>query len=108
MIGWINGRELNGEYFKLYKSRGSELTLDYYLDKINVDDYYVYKGSSTFRMIDNVDGKYSSYIFFEKDLYDCKDIDKWIEEIRKIDKSKFCYLDKPFPRIEVINKIEMI
>ena len=105
MIGWENNRKLNGDYFTLTKRRSSDITLDYYLDNIDFDNYLIYKATGKFRRVEDI-GKYASYIFFRKDIY-CKDhIDKWIEEIYEI--QSMPYLNKPFPRIQVIGKIEVI
>ena len=108
-MGWINGRELNGDCFYIKKLSKSNIPLDYYLDKIDLDNYWIYKNTNTFIRVEVEDiGKYAGYIFFRKDLY-CKDyIDNWIKEIKNIDKEKFMYLVKPFPRVGILKKLEVV
>lgn len=109
MIGWINTRTIDGDYFRIQKLRSSHIPLSYFLDKIDLDRYFIYKATNTFRRVEVEDiGKFALYTFFRKNLY-CKDhIDKWIEEIKEIDNGKFMFLNKPFPRIEILEKIEVI
>ena len=109
MITWENSRELNGDYFIIMKSKRSDIPLDYYLDKIDLENYWVYKSTNAFRRVEVESiGKYGGYMLFKKDLYCKEDTDKWIVEIRKIDNDNFMYLGKPFPRIEILEKIEVI
>ena len=51
MIGWENFRPINGRCFKIVKSRRSNVSLSYYLDKIDLDNYWFYKATNTFRQI---------------------------------------------------------
>ena len=109
MIGWENIRTLNSDYFRIYKSNKGCKDLDYYLDKIDFDNYWVYKGTNIFRRVDKEDiGKYASYIFFRKDLYCKENINNWIKEIINIDKDRFVFLIKPFPRVGILKKLEVI
>ena len=107
MIGWINIGGLDVDCFVVKKMRSSDIPLDYFLDKIDLDNYWIYKGTRNFIRVEVEDiGKYSGYIFFKKDIY-CKEyIDKWIVEIYKI--QSMPYLSKPFPRLGILSKIEVV
>ena len=106
-MGWENNRKLDDNYFKLCKVQRGLYTLQHYLDQIQLDNYWVYKSSDRFRRVDNVNGEYSGYIFFNKKLYDHKHIDQWIKFIKDIN-IEVKYLVRPFPRLEIQNKIEVI
>ena len=108
MIGWMNARPIDGDCFRIYKLRSSYIPLSYFLGKIDLNKYFIYKASENFRQIQKEEiGKYSKYIFFNKELYKKEEIDKWIEEIKFL-KISIKFLDKPFPRIGVTDKIELI
>lgn len=51
--------------------------------------------------------KYSTYIFFKKDLYNKECIDMWIEFLSKIRNLRVYYLDKPFPPFNPEDKIKI-
>jgi len=94
----LNIRKVGGYYFTLYYLRRSELTLDFYLNQFNEEDYWIYKSTDKFREVtyeDLLEFKYANYIFFKKDIYNKEHIDKWVEFIDSIGGIKF--LNKPFP-----------
>tara|TARA_R110000796_G_scaffold171070_4_gene288066 strand:+ start:977 stop:1333 length:357 start_codon:yes stop_codon:yes gene_type:complete len=103
-------------YFDLVKAnRGNspKYPIDYYLDKFNIDlnDYWIMKKSNTFRFIDIKDmEKWSGVICFRKDTFNKEHIDKWIKLIYdKLDLNGVMkYLNKPFPPIEIFNKIKIV
>ena len=106
-MGWENRRELNSDHFIIKKLSKSNIHLDYYLDKINFNNYWIYKCTGKFRMVEKEDiGKYAGYIFFRKDLYSKDYIDNWIKEMCKIQSIPF--LVKPFPRVGILKKIEVV
>ena len=49
--------------------------------------------------------KYSGYILFKKELYKKEHIDEWLEWMK--DNISVTYLNKPFPHISIIDKIEI-
>jgi len=103
-----NGRKVGGDYFGLKYLRSSKLKLDYFLNKFNPDDYFIYKTTDKQKLItleDLIEFKYSYYIFFRKDLYDKEFIDMWIKWLKTIGGIKF--LDKPLPPFNPSDKIEI-
>jgi len=80
------------------------------IEEYNLDKYILVKGSSNFRIISKEDiynYKYCSVLLFKKEYYKQEDFELWFNFLiqYKID-CKF--LTKPFPPIEVINKIKII
>ena len=83
--------------------------LEYHLEKIDLDNYYIYKKTAHFREVTKeqfLEFKYAGYIFFKKDLYCNQEIDEWIEYIKPIGVVKF--LIKPFPPKSIREKIKII
>ena len=108
----VNGRPVGGDYFKLMYARRSNETLESHLKKFNYNDYWVLKGSRHQRFVsyeDMLTFKYSSYIFFKKDLYDIDKIMIWVDWFNDNIKGKSGYLNKPTPpfnpkKIKIVNK----
>jgi len=104
--------KVGGDYFWLYYSRRYNKYLDYYLKMFDINDYYIYKSTNKFRRItiieDLYEFKYSGYIFFKKSVYNYKEIDEWINFINISPNLSLKYLIKPFPPIEIIDKINII
>lgn len=93
-----NIKKVGGDFFILYYLRKSELTLYFYLNQFNPDDYWIYKSTRMFREVsyqELLEFKYAGYIFFKKDLYDKEYIDIWIEFVNIL--GGIQYLNKPFP-----------
>jgi hypothetical protein len=93
-----NHGKVGGDYFKLIYSRRSKLTLDFYSDKFNPDDYWIYKSTGRFREVtynDLLEFKYSGYSLFKKEIYNKELIDTWIEFMNRT--TRFYYLAKLFP-----------
>ena len=100
---------MGGDWFKLIYSRKSDNNLQFFLDQFNINDYYIYKSSAHFRRVnieDLYEFRYSGYIFFEKEKYDYKEIDEWIDFLKDI--GNFLFFDKPFPPVYVKEKIRII
>jgi len=98
-------------YIKLCYSRRSNTTLKEHIKDINLNDYYIYKATNSFRLSTQEEFlkfKYSGYILFHKSKYNTSDINNSIELLRKVDNKYFKFLDKPFPPIEIMNKIKII
>ena len=97
-------------YFRLVKRNNGGEYLEYYLDKFNVhlNDYWILKSSNKFRFI-NIEEieKYSAVVCFKRDVYDREDIDKWLYFHNSFD-YRLKYLIKPFPPIEILNKIKLV
>lgn len=103
-----NGRKVNGDYFILIYSRKSNKNLQYYIDQFDIDDYYIYKSTNSFKEITKeelYEFKHARYTFFKKDVYDKQHIDNWIYKIKG--RRLFFYLDKPFPPFDP-EKIKVI
>ena len=100
-------RELGGDYFLIKYIRKSKLYLKDFIDKFNFDEYYCFKASRIQRLITDyqefLDFKYSSYIFFKKELYDLEHFNFWLEYMKTIGGIKF--LVKPLPPFNPYKKI---
>jgi len=93
-----NRRKVGGDNFTIKHSRRSNLYLSDYIDKFNFNDYWCFKSSGHQKLIDEEDFlklKYSSYIFFKKDLYNVNEIIEWIDWCKNIGGIQF--LDKLTP-----------
>ena len=101
-------------YFCLIKAnRGNnpKYPIDYYLDKFNIDlnDYLLMKRSGNFRFINIEDiEKWAGVICFKKDIFNKEDIDKWLDFLYKDLEISLLFLDRPFPPIEILNKIKIV
>ena len=99
MITYANRRVINGGYFYIKKESNTNKDLNYYLDQVNIDEYYIYKGSNKFREVsidDILNHRYSGYIFFKKSIYDKNHIEYWIDYINT-NKLDCRFLTKPLP-----------
>ena len=82
--------------------------LEYHLEKIDLDNYYIYKKTAHFREVTKeqfLEFKYAGYMFFNKDLYCNQEINEWIVFLKTID--NFMYMNKPFPPKEIRQKIKI-
>lgn len=105
-----SGAKVGGDYFYLRYLRSSDKNLEYYLDQFNIDDYYIYKFTDRVRRVTDEDlyhFNYSGYIFFKKDIYNCEEIDDWIDYLKEYNMS-FKFLTKPFPPMYIREKIRII
>lgn len=105
-----SSREVGGDYFNLKYLRSSNKNLQFYLDKFDINNYYIYKSTSRFKEVnynDLLEFKYVGYILFKKDIYNKECIDMWIDWLYKVDKSKFLFMDKPFPAFSPEDKIKI-
>ena len=109
-MGYSITKNIDKGYFQISKNKKSNYTIDYYLNKfnINLNEYHILKCSNKFRFIDVKDiDKYSGVIFFNKNICSKEDIDKWLDFHNSFD-YRLIYLHKPFPPIEMLNKIKII
>ena len=101
------------DWFSIIRSNKSSTPIEYYLDQLNLDEWYIYKMTGKFRRADInelIEFKYAGYIFFNKKLYNDAEIDEWIEfyhEDLKLGCSGGSFLSKPFPPIYIKNKIRI-
>jgi hypothetical protein len=101
----------NEDWFILTRTNRSSTPIEYYLNKLNLDDWYIYKQTGNFRRasIEELNEfKYAGYIFFNKKYYNYIEIDEWIEFYQQ--ELKFGYasfLTKPFPPIYIKNKVRI-
>ena len=105
----IIGINMGGDWIKLIYSRKSDKSLQFFLDQFNINDYHIYKRSKHFRQVSIEDlyvFKYSTYILFNKDLYNTQEINSWIDKVTPWNGVTF--LDKPFPPQYVKEKIRII
>ena len=105
----VNVREVGGDCFRLVYVRKSNLYLKDYINKFNLEDYWIFKSTGNQRQVsveEFLDFRYASYILFKKDLYDLQNIKDWIEFVNTF--LTFTYLVKPFPPEYVKQKIRLI
>ena len=109
---YTNIRPVGGDNFKILKRTSSDAKdLDFFLKQFNLEDYIILKGSNSFRIVsteDFLEFKHSNYVFFSKDKYEVNDIQRWLDTINKELKIPVNYLNKPFPPISIIDKINVI
>jgi len=84
------------DYIKISKSKNA-VNDDKMSDIINtLDNYIIVKASKWFRIITNdefKEMKFAGYILFDKKYYSIEYINRWLD------------LSKPFPSIDILNKI---
>ena len=99
MKTYANRRDINGGYFRIQKESNTNKDLNYYLDQVDIDKYYIYKCTNKYREVnidDILNHKYGGYIFYKKSIYDKYHIDDWINYINT-NKLNCRFLVKPLP-----------
>ena len=103
--------EINSDdNFLIWKSYKYGKSLDYFTSQINFDNYFIYKSSGKQKEVTKEDFlkfEYSRYIFFNKNKYDNKIINKKLNYIFK-NKINFLFISKPLPRLSDLKKIKVI
>jgi hypothetical protein len=94
-----SGWDLKEDWFILIYNRDKKSRpLDYYLQMFDINNYFIYKSSGKQRQV-SIDEfmkfEYSSYIFFNKKLYNKDNIDLWIKSFNIF--GGLQYLTKPLP-----------
>lgn len=98
-------------WFYSYKVKRSDESLEYLLDKHNIDlnDYLILKQSGKFRFLDIEDRyKYAGITCFRKDIFKKEDIERWLDLIYNELDITLTFLTKTFPDISLMNKINVI
>jgi hypothetical protein len=98
-------------YFSLYKRKKANRTFRQELDKyeIDLDDYWIIKQSGNFRFLKKDEyEKYTGITGFKKDLFKKEYIELWLSVIYCRLDLTINYLTKPFPPIEIIDKIKIV
>jgi hypothetical protein len=93
-----NRRKVGGDYFRLYRDNKNGFTLEYWLDKFDFDNYYVFKATGHQKEVsynEFLDFEFSGYVFFRKDLYKKQGIENWINYM--VSFGGIQYLVKPLP-----------
>ncbi len=109
-MGFENRRKINGDHFFIQKSIRSDIGLDYYIDRINFNDYYIYKSPRTIKEVtieEFKEFKYAGYIFFHKELYSNIEMNKSIGYLYS-KRLSFNYFNKPLPPLNILQKIKVI
>tara|TARA_R110002050_G_scaffold74369_3_gene159583 strand:+ start:24 stop:371 length:348 start_codon:yes stop_codon:yes gene_type:complete len=105
------GKGLNKEYFRIHKNNNDKFkSLEYFIDNINFDDYFIYKSSNKFRRVsveEFKEFKYVSFIFFRKDLYNEKDFELWLYTIYESINIDMRFITKPFPSVNYLKLIKV-
>lgn len=97
----------NGKYISFNKVRRSELSLDFFIKDLILDDYIIIKKSNSFKIIDKKDiEKCSGILLIKKDNFNEDNFNKWINWIKQ--NVSFNYLSKPFPDFDPFPKIKEI
>lgn len=97
----------NDTFISLEKTRNSKFTYSEYLielNKINLNDYHLFKSSRNQRLVlkeDIINFTNSKYILFKKDKHKLEELINWIDNVSTN------YIHKPFPpfnskRIKII------
>jgi len=98
------------KWFRIIKSNKHKNDLDYYISRINFDNYFIYKKTNKQREVSKEDFlkfNYSGYIFFNKIIYDNKELQQSLEYLWSLGIT-IMYLDKPLPRLSDLKKIKVI
>jgi len=101
--------DVNNEKYIVIIKRNRNPVFNY--NEYDLDKYILVKKSNKFRIItkeDVINHKYSGVCLFPKEFHKQEDIETWIEYLYNTIKVFPNYLNKPFPPIEVINKIKII
>jgi len=109
-MGYENYRKINSNYFYIKKLTISILSLDYYISRINFNDYFIYKITGKQKEVSKEDFmkfNYSGYIFFNKTIYDKKELQQSLEYLWSLGIMIY-YLTKPLPRLSDLKKIKVI
>jgi len=89
------------------KSRRSNLSLDYFIKDINLDDYIIIKRTNNFRILEEKDiEKYAGFLLIKKDEFDEDNFNRWNDWLKNNVSTK--YLSKPFPNFNPFEKIKEI
>ena len=97
--------------FYVKKLNISTTPLSSIIDKIDYDKYNIFKCTNVIRQVtieDFKNFKHAGYIFFDKNIYNLKHINMWLEWIKDNKIQNFTYISKPFPPIEIFNKIKIM
>ena len=90
---------------KTGKNKG-KYTYDEMLNIINFDNYYIIKSTGSFRFLskdDIIKEAYAGYLLFDKKVYDINEIQNWLDFLNS--NIRLRYISKPFPPLEILNKI---
>lgn len=101
-------RKIGGKWFEIRFEKKSNITLQYYLELFNQEDYHIVKSSDKQRFISYdqfIDFRYVGYLFFKKDIYDIEHIKIWLNFLPTIGGIKF--LNRPFPPFNPYEKIKL-
>jgi hypothetical protein len=85
-------------------------TIEELYKRYNLNDYYILKASNKFRLISIDDFKtlkFCKHLLLKKDIYCINYINKWLDFIN-YNKFDFRFITKPFPPVEILNKIKII
>lgn len=103
-VGNVNGnwfgfkKVKSGQTYKsIINSNGKKYMYEY-IDELNIKNYYIYKLSGKQKEVsleDFMEFKYIGYIFFNKSVYNKKNIDSWINYFNNF--GGVNYMDRPTP-----------
>jgi hypothetical protein len=105
----------NQDWFRLIRLSKSSTPIEYYLDQLNLDEWYIYKMTNKFKIVNTeelIEFKFAGYILFNKKIYNDAEIDEWIEFYHEELKfggggSGGGYFSKPFPPKTLMKKIRI-
>ena len=110
-MGYNITNNIDKGWFRLVKRSNVDKTINYYLEKYNIDldDYLLMKSTGNFRFIDIKDiNRWANIMCFKKDRFKKQDIDKWLNLLYKDLKVDCKFFNNPFPPISVLNKIKIV
>ena len=98
------------EWFLIRKLSISKILLSSIIDKIDYDKYNIFKYTNSIKQVtveDFKNFKHAGYIFLSKNIYDLEYINIWLSWL-KDNNLNIKFLSKPFPPIEIFNKIKIM
>ena len=107
----------NDDLFSIIKNKSKkpewikrQRNLDDVIKEINFDNYFIYKKTGKQKEVTKEDFlkfNYSGYIFFNKTIYDKKELQQSLEYLWSLGIT-IIYLNKPLPRLSDLKKIKVI
>jgi len=94
-------RGVGSNYFTIIhdRTRSKVYNLNYFLEKFNPDNYFIYKSTNKIKQVsieDFLEFKFAGYIFFRRELYKNTQIDIWIDWLNYYN-DRVQYLSRPTP-----------
>jgi hypothetical protein len=109
-MGFEIVRKLDSDCFFIQKMKRSDIELEYYIDRIEFNNYFIFKSTNLQREVsveDFYEFEYAQYTFFHKDKYSALEITESLKYMREVGMT-MNFMNKPLPRLEHLKKIKTI